>query len=159
MNRQLESANSIRRLPPAVRKVASREWWLWGFAVTVTLVLTFAILSLTFPSFYLYTDKVYLLNLREWVRGLTALVLLFVVYTIYQHAQLEHVRREMAERDRLFQLISENAADMIAVIDRDGHRLYNSPAYHKILGYSQEELIRSSPLEQIHPDDRDRVLV
>ena len=158
MNRYLESANSIQRLPRSVRTVASREWWLWGFAVTVTLVLTFAILSLTFPSFYLYTDKVYLLNLREWVRGLTALVLLFVVYTIYQHAQLEHVRREMAERDRLFQLISENAADMIAVIDRDGHRLYNSPAYRKVMGYSQEELIRSSPLEQIYPDDRDRVL-
>src|ERR1700692_4097920 len=99
MNRQLECAKSIRRLPPAVRKVGSREGGLWGFAVTVTLVLTFAILSLTFPSFYLYTDKVYLLNLREWVRGLTAVVLLFVVYTIYQHAQLEHERRELAACD------------------------------------------------------------
>jgi len=106
----------------------------------------------------LYTDKVSYLNLREWVRGLAALVLLFDVYTIYQHAQLEQVRREMAARDRVFQLITENAADMIAVIDRQGHRVYNSPAYRKVLGYSQDELIGTSPLEQIHPDDRDRVV-
>ena len=68
------------------------------------------------------------------------------------------MRRRLAERDRLFQLISENAADMIAVVDKDGRRLYNSPAYEKILGYSQDELVATSPLEQIHPDDRVRVL-
>ena len=57
------------------RQVERREWWLWGFAVAVTLVLTFGILSLTFPGFHLATDRVYALNLREWVRGLAALVL------------------------------------------------------------------------------------
>ena len=46
---------------------------------------------------------------------------------------------------------------MIAVVDRDGHRLYNSPAYQKILGYCQDELSTTSPVEQIHPDDRTRV--
>src|SRR5437667_7463 len=62
----------------------------------------------------------------------------------------------MDEQD--FQLISENAADMIAVVASDGRRLYNSPAYQKILGYSQEELKATSSLEQIHPNDRQRVL-
>jgi len=158
MIRFLKSTNRVQPTSPSSRGVEFREWWLWGLAVTVTLVLTFAIVSLTFPSFHWYADKVYSQNLREWVRGLTALVLLFDIYTIYQHAQLQRVRREMAERDRLFQLISENAADMIAVIDRDGHRLYNSPAYQKILGYSHDELMSTSPLEQIHPDDRARVV-
>ncbi len=134
-----------------------REWWLWGFAVAVTLVLTFGIFSLTFPGFHLPTDKTYSLSLREWVRGLAALVLLFDIYTVYQHLQLQRMRRRLAERDRLFQLISENAADMIAVVDKDGRRLYNSPAYEKILGYSRSELLATSPLEQVHPDDRARV--
>jgi PAS domain S-box-containing protein len=142
---------------PRLRQVEGREWWLWGFAVSVTLVLTFGILSLTFPGFHLPTDKIYVLSLREWVRGLAALVLLFDVYTLYQQLQLQRVRRKLAERDRLFQLISENAADMIAVVDANGNRLYNSPAYQKVLGYSQEELAGSS-LEQIHPDDRALVL-
>src|ERR1700758_2663643 len=33
-----------------MRQVEGREWWLWGCAVAVTLVLTFGILSLTFPD-------------------------------------------------------------------------------------------------------------
>jgi PAS domain S-box-containing protein len=139
-------------------RVEGREWWLWGFAVAVTLVLTFAIFTLTVTDIRLYSDKVSSLNLKEWVRGLTALVLLFDVYTIYQHSQLQRIRRQLAERDRLFQLITENAADMIAVIDNHGDRIYNSPAYYKVLGYSQQELDGTSPYEQIHPDDRARVI-
>ncbi len=141
---------------PRLRQVETREWWLWGFAVVVTLVLTFGILSLTFPGFHLANDKVYALNLREWVRGLAALVLLFDVYTVYQNLQLQRMRRKLAERDQLFKLISENAADMIAVVDKNGNRLYNSPAYQKVLGYTPGELGGSS-LEQIHPEDRARV--
>ncbi len=47
---------------------------------------------------------------------------------------------------------------MITVVDSDGHRLYNSTAYQKILGYSLEELRVTCSTEQIHPDDRPRVL-
>jgi PAS domain S-box-containing protein len=157
MIKQPSSATSVERIP-RLSQVEGREWWLWGFAVFVTLSLTFCILSLTFPGFHLPTDKLYALSLREWVRGLAALVLLFDAYTIYQQLQLQRIRRQLAERDRLFQLISENAADMIALIDAHGNRLYNSPAYSKILGYSAEELSATSPLEQVHPDDRVRVL-
>lgn len=135
-----------------------REWWLWGFAVAVTLALTFGIVSLTFPGFHLPKDDLYSRTLKEWVRGLAALVLLFDVYIVYQHLQLQRVRRRLAEREQLFQLITENAADMIAVVDKRGHRVYNSPAYGKILGYGAEELAATSSIEQVHPDDRARVL-
>ena len=47
---------------------------------------------------------------------------------------------------------------MIALVDSDGRRLYNSPAYLKVLGYSPEDLKATSSIEQIHPDDRPRVL-
>jgi PAS domain S-box-containing protein len=133
-----------------------REWWLWAFAVTVTLALTLCILGLTWPGFLLSTREA-LQSLREWVRGLAALVLLFDIYTVYQHFQIQRIRRQLAEREQLFHLIAENAADMIAVVDEQGHRIYNSPAYEKILGYSAEELASSSSLEQVHPDDRARV--
>jgi diguanylate cyclase (GGDEF)-like protein/PAS domain S-box-containing protein len=96
-------------------------------------------------------------EIKEWVRGLAALVLLFDIYTIYQHLQLSRMRRQLAERNELFQLITENAADMIAVVDPEGRRLYNSPAYQKVLGYSSEELKGTQGLDQIHPDDRERV--
>lgn len=141
-----------------MRQVEGREWWLWGCAVVVTLALTFGILALTFPSFHFSDNSVYSLNLKEWVRGLAALVLLFDLYTVYQQRELQGIRRKLAEREHLFQLITENAEDMIAVTDRHGRRIYNSPAYQKILGYAPAELDVTSSLDQIHPEDCARVL-
>jgi len=54
--------------------------------------------------------------------------------------------------------VTENAADIIALVDVSGHRLYNSPAYKRILGYSAAELGETSAFEQIHADDRFKVL-
>jgi len=138
-----------------LRDLEGREWWLWGFAVTVTLALTLGILALTFPGFHIPVSEWF--DLKEWARGLAALVLVFDIYTLFQHLQLQRIRRQLAERDQLFQLITENAADMIAVVDANGHRLYNSPSYQKVLGYSSDDL-RSSSLEQVHADDRQRVV-
>ena len=140
-----------------MRQVEAREWWLWGFAVTVTLVLTATIVSLTFSGPHLLEYSEWL-DLKEWVRGLACLVLLFDIYTVYQQLQLQRIRRELTQRNQLFEVITENAADMIAVIDCAGNRLYNSPAYQKVLGYSSEELKSTSSGEQIHPEDQQRVL-
>jgi diguanylate cyclase (GGDEF)-like protein/PAS domain S-box-containing protein len=139
-------------------QIEGREWWLWSLAVVVTLVLTFGIVSLTFFQLHPPTEGSYWLQLKEWVRGLACVVLLFDIYTLYQHMQLQRIRRRLAERDQLFQLITENAADMIAVVDGAGQRIYNSPAYEHVLGYSAEELRTTSSIEQVHPDDRARVL-
>jgi len=139
-------------------QIEGREWWLWGLAVLVTLVLTFGIVSLTFFQLHPQTEGSYWTDLKEWVRGLACVVLLFDIYTLYQHLQLQRIRRQLAERDQLFQLITENAADMIAVVDGTGQRIYNSPAYQHVLGYSAEELKTTSSIEQVHPDDRARVL-
>ena len=152
------SQNSPEAIPTQMRRIEGREWWLWGFAVAVTMALTLGIFSFTFPWFNRETDASYWFDLKEWVRALAALVLLFDFYAVYQHLQLHRIRRQLAERDQLFQLISENAADMIALVDQDGRRLYNSPAYQKVLGYSPEDLKSTSSIEEIHPDDRPRVL-
>jgi PAS domain S-box-containing protein len=85
------------------------------------------------------------------------LVFLFDLYTIYQHLLIHRIRKELVEREELFHLISANAADMIAVVKMEGRRLFNSLSYEKVLGYSLEELQKSSSFEQIHPDDRERV--
>jgi PAS domain S-box-containing protein len=150
--------NSPEAIPVEMRRIEGREWWLWGFAVAVTLALTLGIFSFTFPWFHREIESSYWFDLREWVRGLAALVLLFDFYAIYQHLQLHRIRRQLAERDQLFQLISENAADMIALVDSDGRRLYNSPAYLKVLGYSADDLKATSSFDLVHPDDRPRVV-
>jgi len=146
-----------RRMSVRVREIESREWWLWAFAVTVTLALAAGIIALSFPGYHLGGDRWFWSDLKERVRGLAALVLLFDIYTVYQHFQLQRLRRQLAERNELFELITENAADMIAVVDNQGNRLYNSPAYQKVLGYSPADLQTQSSADQIHPADRARV--
>ena len=82
--------------------------------------------------------------------------LAFVV--VYQQFRIYQIHREAKKHEELFQIVTENAADMIALVDVKGRRLYNSPAYKRILGYSAAELGETSSFEQIHPDDRFRVL-
>jgi diguanylate cyclase (GGDEF)-like protein/PAS domain S-box-containing protein len=81
-----------------------------------------------------------------------------VIITIGQQIWIYRVRREARRKEELFQILTENAADMIALVDVKGRRLYNSPAYKRILGYSAAELGETSSFEQIHPEDRYRVL-
>lgn len=81
-----------------------------------------------------------------------------VTLTIYQEFRVYRIRRESAKREELFQIVTENAADMIALVDVKGNRLYNSPAYKRILGYSAAELGATSAFDQIHSEDRFKVL-
>jgi len=140
-----------------LRRIERREWWLWATAVAITLLLTSGILSflpVLSPSAEA-AQPIFSLQSAMW--GLVCLVLLFDLYTIYQQLQIHRIRRRLFEREELFRLISENAADMIAVVDMEGKRIYNSLSYERVLGYSPEELKASSSFEQIHPEDRENV--
>ncbi len=139
------------------RRIERREWWLWAVAILITLLLTIGLASFLLSDADLHQDSYSLSGLPLVVRGLMGLVLLFDLYTIYQHLLIHRIRRELVEREELFHLISENAADMIAIVDMEGRRIFNSLSYQKVMGYSPEELHASSAFEQIHPDDRERV--
>ncbi len=89
--------------------------------------------------------------------GALAILLLFML-VLLQQVHIFRTRRKAKQREELFQIVTENAADMIALVDVKGRRLYNSPAYKRILGYSAAELGETSAFEQIHPDDRFKVL-
>src|SRR3984957_14736310 len=139
------------------RRIERREWWLWAAAVVITFLLTMGLASFLLPNGPSHPDFYSLNVLPQAMRGLMALVFLFDIYTIYQHLLIYRIRRQLVEREELFHLITENAADMIAVVDMEGKRLYNSLSYQRVLGYSPEELQASSAFEQIHPDDCESV--
>jgi diguanylate cyclase (GGDEF)-like protein/PAS domain S-box-containing protein len=80
------------------------------------------------------------------------------ILVLYQQFRMYLARRESKQREELFRIVTENAADMIALVDLKGRRLYNSPAYKRILGYSAAELSETSSFEQIHQEDRFKVL-
>ena len=61
-------------------------------------------------------------------------------------------------QDRLFRSIMTSVADLIAVVDAKGYRIYNSPSYQKVLGYTPEELQGTWAYDKIHPEDQEKVL-
>jgi len=148
------SENEVRL---RLRRVERQEWILWGTAVTISLLLTGGIVSFLLPMLRTAENTDSFSSLQAELLGLMAVVLLFDLYTIYQQLQIHRIRRQLSESQQVFRLISENAADMIAVVDVEGRRIYNSQSYERVLGYSPEDLQKSSAFEQIHPEDRERV--
>lgn len=140
-----------------LRRIERREWGLWATAVAITALLTAGLASFLAP--FLHSNEAWeaRVSMQEAISGLIGVVLLFDLYSIYQQLQIHRIRRQLFESQELFRLISENAADLIAVVDVEGRRIYNSLSYQTVLGYSAEELANSSGLEQIHPEDRERV--
>src|SRR5579862_9149537 len=94
------------------------------------------------------------LSASEIDRWMWTLVAILGVQMAYQQLRMTRLRRYLRCREALFRIVTENAADMIALVSAKGRRLYNSPAYQKILGYTAAELSETSSLEQVHPDDR-----
>lgn len=155
---ELEKSVKGETLRERVGFIERREWWLWVCAVFITLLLTGGIVSFGFPTLHIRAPELNSAPVNDTILGLVGMVLLFDIYTVYQHFQIQAVRKQLIEREELFRLITENAADMIAVVNASGERLYNSPSYERILGYKPDELSGTTAFEQIHPEDRDKVL-
>lgn len=88
-----------------------------------------------------------------------------VVYTsAVGYVMHEQTRRVAAARDaRLeseerYRLIAENAAELIAMVDRDGRWLYASPSYGRILEAADLEP-GADAFRRVHPDDADQARI
>jgi diguanylate cyclase (GGDEF)-like protein/PAS domain S-box-containing protein len=63
---------------------------------------------------------------------------------------------QLYESQALFRAIVENVGDLVAVLDTDGRRVYNSPSYRPL--FRERDIRRGSmSFREIHPDDRERV--
>lgn len=77
------------------------------------------------------------------------------MYGIAQDITDQKIAEEnLRKSEEQFRLISENVADMIAVLDLDGRRLYVSPSYKAVFGELPQ--IGSDSFESIHPEDREK---
>lgn len=63
---------------------------------------------------------------------------------------------QLRQSEEQFRLITENATDLIVVLDLEGRRIYNSPSYKTILG-DPASLRGTDSFQEIHPDDRDKI--
>ena len=81
-----------------LKRLDQKQWWMWSSAVMVILLLTVGVASFSFPSILRVDQGTYSFFLSQAVRGLVGLVLIFSVYTIYQQAQINHIRQQLAEQ-------------------------------------------------------------
>ena len=66
--------------------------------------------------------------------------------------------KRISETERLLHLILANVDDLIAVVDLQGRRLYNSPSYEALFGGATRSRLRGSDsFANIHPEDREKV--
>ncbi|MDX6618447.1 MAG: hypothetical protein QOK36_833 [Gaiellales bacterium] len=81
-----------------------------------------------------------------------------VVSTFVDVTEQQAVVAALAQSEKRFRLLAENASDLITSIDADGVRAYVSPSCRVLLGYEPEELIGERAIEIIHPADQQRIL-
>jgi len=88
----------LEEIQASLRKLERRDWWLWILAIVVMMLLTLAVVSLSFPNLLKVEDPFFQFGLNQAVRGLVALVLLFNTYTIYQQVMVKRVRRQLSQQ-------------------------------------------------------------
>ncbi len=75
------------------------------------------------------------------------------VVTLRDIEDLVHARALAARREREFELLAENAADIVSRVGADGRIEWISRAVTSLLGWDSEDLVGSSPAQFMHPDD------
>ncbi len=74
-----------------------------------------------------------------------------------QEAQERRERRrietELLRREKSLRALTENALDVLTVLNAEGKYLYHSPSVKRVLGYEPEELQGHNAFELMHPDD------
>ena len=96
-------------------------------------------------------------RLNAWIQ-MTISVLASILLVLTGSRIATQVRiRQQAERQ--YRLLAENSSDAIICMGLDDSRLYISPAFTVLTGWSVGEIVGSSAVDIIHPDDRPNVEV
>ena len=72
------------------------------------------------------------------------------VREITGHKQAQEALRQSETR---YRLLAENVEDFVAVLDAQENRLYVSPSFFRVTGWSAEEVMQSAWDARLHPED------
>ena len=68
-------------------------------------------------------------------------------------ANRRRAEEALRENERRFRSLIEHSSDIITVLDAGGKILYESPSVERLLGHQPGELIGTSLIDLVHPDD------
>jgi diguanylate cyclase (GGDEF)-like protein/PAS domain S-box-containing protein len=71
---------------------------------------------------------------------------------------MKQTKRRLADSEARYRLLADNSTDIIALLGRDGTRLYVSPGCFAMTGFTPEEMQAARTADTTHPDDVARVL-
>ncbi len=78
-----------------------------------------------------------------------------VIQDVTKHIRVTEELRQSEER---YRLITENIEDLITVTNTKGNFVYVSPSVHNLLGFSPEEYMQFSTVDNVHPEDQPALL-
>ena len=91
------TASPGEHIGATVRRMDTRQWWLWCSAMLVTLLAMAGIAAFALPSFLSQFTSFHSFLFNDAVRGLLSLVVLFNIYVIYEQMQINRIRKQVAE--------------------------------------------------------------
>lgn len=167
-----------------LRRLERQDWWLWGLAFTLLLLLTLAVSSFSLPGLLAQTDSFWQFHQHLAASALLGLVLLFVVYTGYLQFQVRWVRRRLAEQvsetdqekqerrraeellclseDKFSKAFHFNPTAMVISTLAEEHYLEVNAAFLKMVGYEKYELLGRTSKQLdiwVNPAHRSKLLV
>ena len=80
-------------------------------------------------------------------------LLKFVSRQIAAVIEKHQAQENLARSEEYFRSITENASDLITILNEFGIIQYESQSHEKVLGYKPQELIGNNVFDYLHPDD------
>jgi PAS domain S-box-containing protein len=68
----------------------------------------------------------------------------------------EEGANHLEDKDQVLKMITENVSDLIAIVDLEGKRIFNSNSYRKLFG-DPTSLTGTDSFREIHEDDREKI--
>lgn len=125
-----------------------------GTLVVLMMVAIQGMLGATQAVGYFAYDIAHTQLLNYWLYMVTLALVGITLATFITNEQRD--KEAMREQEEFFRMITENIDDLIAVLDLQGKRLYNSPSYARLFG-DPSHLVNTDSFAEIHPDEREHV--
>ena len=95
--------------------------------------------------------------LKQWPERLVPTVRR-AVEEAEERKRRQRVETELVRREKHFRALTENALDILTILDPQGAFTYNSPSVKRVLGHEPKDLAGQSAFALIHPEDLPGVL-
>jgi diguanylate cyclase (GGDEF)-like protein len=95
---EVPSPTRLQAIQAELDRLERRDWWLWITAIIVMLLLTLAVVSMSFPNLLKVDDPYFQFSLNQAIHGLVGLVLLFNTYSVYQQWTIKKLRKQFSEQ-------------------------------------------------------------